>query len=261
MGHAALRFVQLEMEMRTWELPRLSATEAVIDLWNTSPIFPTLKSTTSGGAGAFSPRSPVDWCLMETWKEAGIPLEAVLRGIDAAFDKWERRAKKTRKVNSLAYCQQEVLAAVEDLQEAALGSTRDPSATSIANEELARYFERNAQQLERTRHPAAEVRRLVDGQAATLRGAGGRDWRQASVPADLEGLERRMTVMEEKLFAALWSHASDEELMEARAQAERELAPYRGKMSAAQIEQLLRQYGNKQLLERHGLPRLSLFYL
>ena len=210
--------------------------------------------------GSILPSSPVDWCLMETWKEAGIPLEAVLRGIDAAFDKWERRAKKTRKVNSLAYCQQEVLAAMEDLQEAALGSTRDPSATSIANEDLARYFERNAQQMEKTRHPSAEVRTLVDGQAATLKELAA-EVAASERPADLEGLERRMTVMEEKLFAALWSHASDEELLEARAQAERELAPYRGKMSAAQIEQLLRQYGNKRLLERHGLPRLSLFYL
>ncbi len=76
--------------------------------------------------------SPLDWALMEVWKEAGIPLEAVLRGIDAAFDKYDRRAKKTRKVNSLAYCQQEVLSAVEELKEAALGSTRDPRATSIA---------------------------------------------------------------------------------------------------------------------------------
>jgi len=229
--------------------------------------------------GSILPTSPVDWCLMETWKEAGIPLEAVLRGIDAAFDKWERRAKKTRKVNSLAYCQQEVLAAVEDLQEAALGSTRDPSATSIANEELARYFERNAERMEKTRHPSAEVRTLVAEQAATLRelaaelvptplkptaGLNGPPASPPAVketPADLEALERRMTVMEEKLFAALWSHASDEELMEARAQAERELAPYRGKMSGPQIDQLLRQYGNKQLLERHGLPRLSLFYL
>ncbi|MGC2211460.1 MAG: hypothetical protein WA532_15245 [Candidatus Korobacteraceae bacterium] len=225
--------------------------------------------------GSILPSSPVDWCLMETWKEAGIPLEAVLRGIDAAFDKWERRSKKTRKVNSLAYCQQEVLAAMEELQEAALGSTRDPSATSIANEDLARYFERNAQQMEKTRHPSAEVRTLVDEQAATLKeqaaelvriplkpttGLPGTPGLNGP-PADLEALERRMTVMEEKLFAALWSHASDEELMEARAQAERELAPYRGKMSAAQIEQLLRQYGNKRLLERHGLPRLSLFYL
>ncbi len=210
--------------------------------------------------------SPLDWALMEVWKEAGIPLPAVLRGIDAAFDKYDRRARKTRKVNSLAYCQQEVLAAVEELAEAALGSKRDPGATSIPNADVARYFERNAQQLAASMHPAEAVRTLTAGQAATLRelaaelipsqGEGAKE-----TPADLETLERRMTVMEERLFATLWSHAGDEELMAAREQAERELAPYRGKMSAAQIEQLLRQYGNKQLLERHGLPRLSLFYL
>jgi hypothetical protein len=210
--------------------------------------------------GSILPCSPVDWCLMETWKEAGIPLEAVLRGIDAAFDKYDRRAKKTRKVNSLAYCQQEVLSAVEELKEAALGSTRDPSATSIPNADIAGYFERNARQLAACPHPAAALLTLTSEQAATLRGLAAQ--LQANpAPADLEDLERRMTVMEEKLFAALWSHASDDELMEARTQAERELAPYRGKMSAAQIDQLLRQYGNKQLLERHNLPRLSLFYL
>ncbi len=147
----------------------------------------------------------------------------------------------------------------------------------MPNAEVARYFERNAQQLAACKHPAAAVRALTAEQAATLRGLAeqlvatspalangrGRTW-TSETPArfrDLEELERRMTVMEEKLFAALWSHASDEELIDARAQAERELAPYRGKMSAAQIDQLLRQYGNKQLLERHNLPRLSLFYL
>jgi hypothetical protein len=204
--------------------------------------------------------SPLDWALMEVWKEAGIPLEAVLRGIDAAFDKYDRRAKKTRKVNSLAYCQQEVLAAVEDLKEAAIGSTRDPAATSIPNTEVAQYFERNAQQMAGCKHPAAALLALVQEQSATLRGLAA-ELAASPRPADLEGLERRMTIMEEKLFAALWSTAGDDELMEARAQAERELAPYRGKMSGAQIDQLLRQYGNKQLLERHNLPRLSLFYL
>ena len=203
--------------------------------------------------------SPLDWALMELWKEAGVPVEAALRGIDAAFDKWERRPKKTRKVNSLAYCQQEVLAAVEDLKEATLGSARDPAAASIGNAELGQFFERNAQMLERTMHPAEAVQTLAAEQAATLRMLAAEVTGEAI--ADLEKLEQRMTVMEEKLFAALWSHAEDEELMAARAQAERELAPYRGKMSAPQIEQLLRQYGNKQLLERHGLPRLSLFYL
>jgi hypothetical protein len=210
--------------------------------------------------GSILPCSPVDWCLMETWKESGIPLEAVLRGIDAAFDKYDRRAKKTRKVNSLAYCQQEVLSAVEDLKEAAIGSTRDPGATSIPNADIARYFERNAQQLAACQHPAAALLVLASRQAATLCELAA-VLQASQTPAELEELERRMTIMEEKLFAALWSHASDDELMQARTQAERELAPYRGKMSGPQIDQLLRQYGNKQLLERHNLPRLSLFYL
>jgi len=204
--------------------------------------------------------SPLDWALMEMWKEAGIPVEAVLRGIDAAFDKYDRRAKKTRKVNSLAYCQQEVLAAVEDLKEAATGSTRDPGATTIPNAALAEYFERNAQQVSGCRHQAAAVLALTDAQAKALRELAA-ELKANPAPADLEDLERRMTVAEEKLFAALWSNASDEELLEARAQAERELAPYRGKMTGAQIDQLLRQYNNKQLLERYKLPRLSLFYL
>ncbi|MEJ7605258.1 MAG: hypothetical protein WKF37_03095 [Bryobacteraceae bacterium] len=36
--------------------------------------------------------SPLDWALVETWKDSGVPLEAALRGVEAAFEKW--RAKK-----------------------------------------------------------------------------------------------------------------------------------------------------------------------
>ena len=46
-----------------------------------------------------------------------------------------------------------------------------------------------------------------------------------------------------------------------RAQADRELGPYRGKMPAGQIDQLYKQYTYKRLLERYKLPRLSLFYM
>ena len=66
--------------------------------------------------------SPLDWALMETWKDAGISLEAVLRGIDVTFDKWDRRPRKTRKVNGLAFCAQEVLASAEEMKEAAVGA-------------------------------------------------------------------------------------------------------------------------------------------
>jgi hypothetical protein len=77
----------------------------------------------------------------------------------------------------------------------------------------------------------------------------------------LEDLERRLTVMEDKLFAVLLASTPDDQIIEVRAEADRDLAPYRRKMSGAQIEQLQKQYVHKRLLEKYRLPRLSLFYM
>jgi hypothetical protein len=62
--------------------------------------------------------STLDWALIETWREAGIPLAAVLQGIDEAFDKYDARKNKARvrRVNGLAYCAQAVMSAVEAMQ-------------------------------------------------------------------------------------------------------------------------------------------------
>jgi hypothetical protein len=79
--------------------------------------------------------------------------------------------------------------------------------------------------------------------------------------ARLEDLERRLTVLEEKLFAALLASSPDEEIVAVRAEADRDLAPFRRKMSGAQIDQLQKQYVHKRLLEKYHLPRLSLFYM
>ncbi|MDP9267874.1 MAG: hypothetical protein M3P27_06055, partial [Acidobacteriota bacterium] len=92
--------------------------------------------------------STLDWALIETWKEAGIPLAAVARGIDEAFDRYDARPTKTRKVNSLAYCAQEVLAAAEDMQEAAVGTKTEPAEDAgFSGDEVAAFFAKTAQQL------------------------------------------------------------------------------------------------------------------
>ena len=77
----------------------------------------------------------------------------------------------------------------------------------------------------------------------------------------LEDLERRLTVMEEKLFAVVLAATSDDEIVAVRAEADRAMAPYRRKMPPGQIDQLQKQYVHKRLLEKYGIPRLSLFYL
>jgi hypothetical protein len=77
----------------------------------------------------------------------------------------------------------------------------------------------------------------------------------------LEELERRLTVLEEKLLAALTVSATENELFELRTEADREIAPYRSKMPGAQIQQLQKQFIHKRLFEKAKIPRLSLFYL
>ena len=214
--------------------------------------------------------STLDWALIETWKSAGIPLEAVLRGIDAAFDRFEQRPSKTRKVNSLAYCSQAVLAAAEDMKEAAVGATGgepQPSAKprptqGLEPEAVAAFLRRNAELLEAAKLPQGggiAAHTVAQDAARTLRQLA--EETETKPAARLEDLERRLTVLEDKLFAALLTSTPDEEIVAVRAEADRDLAPYRRKMSAAQIEQLQKQYVHKRLLEKYDLPRLSLFYM
>jgi hypothetical protein len=204
--------------------------------------------------------STLDWALIETWKDAGIPLEAVLRGIDAAFDRWERRPSRTRKVNSLAYCLQEVLAACEQMQEAELGAVREENPTpGFESATIAVYLNRNAESLSHAVVPAGAERVVRDVSEALKELVGFLECESGKLR--LEDLERRLTVLEEKLLAALLTATPDEQVVAIREEAERELAPYRRKMSGAQIEQLQKQYLQKRLLEQYGLPRLSLFYM
>jgi hypothetical protein len=210
--------------------------------------------------------STLDWALIETWKNAGVPLEAVLRGIDAAFDRYDQRPTKSKKVNSLAYCSQQVLAAAEDMKEAAVGATsgeRLRAETGFEAAEIVAFLRRNAAQLEKAQLPEREgfaTKALARESAQSLRKMAEEIEQSGKLPR-LEDLERRLTVQEEKLFAALLTATPDDDLVAVRTEADRDLAPYRRKMTGAQIEQLHKQYVHKRLLERCGVPRLSLFYM
>jgi hypothetical protein len=103
-------------------------------------------------------------------------------------------------------------------------------------------------------------RALADATAATLDEMAAGFGSQNALPR-LEDLERRLTVLEEKLFAILLAATPDEQIVQIRNQADRELSPYRRKMPASQIEQLQKQYVHKRLLELYRVPRLSLFYM
>jgi hypothetical protein len=210
--------------------------------------------------------STLDWALIETWREAGVPLEAVLRGIDTAFDKHDAKALrargKVRKVNGLAWCAQSVMEAVEQAKEAAIGGApaagAEPAESGFEAARVAAYLEENAGKFEAAVLPppadglAAEVATRLRALAESVR---------KEPLGSLEDLDRTLSVLEEKMFAALVTSAPEDELVALREQASRELAPYRGKMQATQIKQVQQQFLQKRMLEARKLPRLSLFYM
>lgn len=231
--------------------------------------------------GTPSMLSTLDWALIESWKEAGIPLEAVLTGIDRAFEKYARRPARFRKINGLAYCSQSVLEAADALKAGQVDDPRRPSrnsahatATPFTLEQLHAYLRGNAQALrvsaQRTRNggptsaqasaPAPPQQVLAqdfeETASALERVADG----LTEAPQNVKPLEDELSALEDKLTASATRGSPAELLVDLRRQVERGVAPYRSKMSGSQLESLDRQFLKRSLFDHYGLPRLSLFY-
>ena len=249
-----------------WRPVRMTGVEGTLNYFN---YYTEIEEYFLKKRGAHLLVSPLDWAILETWQRAGISVSAVQRGIDRAFESYQRsrRGAAGRAMKSLAYCVDAVLDAAEEDKETLAGagpSVRKAAAGEpFSREELKVYFRKNAGKLKQA---ADKLSGSAAELAARVSEAGKRlaemlTLVDAPEEMDLEDLERRLTVLEERLTAALTAGTSEEALLEARRELERQLAPYRRKMTAEQIERLERQYLQKRLFEKYEVPRLSLFYL
>lgn len=196
--------------------------------------------------------SPLDWALIEMWKDAGIPVEAVLRGIDAAFVKWRGRKNKIQQVNSLAYCSQAVLEEAKRMANNIPSAPQQEVEAPFSASELEAYLKQNAAAIRHTgRASLEESAAALDRLAAQA----------AELLPQLEELEQRLTAMEDKLLAIARAEQTEEDLFQARKELDSYLRPYRGKMTADQLTMLEKQFLDRHMREKLGVPRLSLFYL
>jgi hypothetical protein len=182
---------------------------------------------------SFTLLSTLDWVLIEGWKEQGLPLEIVLKGIDRAFS----RAK--RKINSLAYCVKAVEEVCEEQKELTVEA---PQLPDFREEEVAGYVNKLADQIEKIDPGVASSIRSVD-------------------LTDLRTAEQTLSALEEKLIAKLKVTADDKTMIELKQSVDRELSPFRSTMTAPQLAMLEQQMWRRKLLEKFDVPRLSLFYL
>ena len=234
--------------------------------WNYFNYFTEIEEYFWKKRGAHLLVSPLDWAIMETWQKAGVPLEAALKGIDRAFEAYLRSRRGAGKpLKSLAYCTDAVLDAAEEAQEAAAGAQHPNGAKAaepFARSELRQYMERNAALLEKA---AEHCARTQPGVAAGLRQVAASlteslPLLEALGNLDLEDLERRMTILDDKVHATLLSNASEELMLKIHREVDSQLSAYRRKMKAAQLALVEKQYLQKRLLDEYRLPRLSLYY-
>jgi hypothetical protein len=235
--------------------------------WNYFNYFTEIEEHFWKKRGAHLLVSPLDWAIMETWQKAGVPLEAALKGIDRAFESYQRSRRATgQPLKSLAYCTDAVLEAAEGSQGAVAGGQpangTPPAKEPFSREELREYLERNITMLQKAAERSATAQAAESALFGEVAASLSMTLNLLDAPdrVDLEDLERRLTILDEKVHAGLLSQASEDLLLKIRREVDSQLTAYRRKMKAEQLAVVERQYLQKRLLEEYRIPRLSLFY-
>jgi hypothetical protein len=226
--------------------------------------------------------SPMDWALIESWKEMGVPLHVALRGIERAFDSHAARPRR-RSVKSLMYCQEEVEAQFAEWLDSQRGARTkaagdaSPEVSAAPADEadghglpfpraaIAAHLSEGRDALRRAldeRRAAAGEDALTEAlaRAAERLGELESDFARAARP-NAEQLENSLTDLESLLDRALRAVLAPGRVEQMRAGAAEQLRPYRARMERATYEQTLDNLLSKLLREECGVPRLSLFYL
>ena len=216
--------------------------------------------------------SPIDWALIESWKEMDVPLHVALRGIEKAFDSWESKPR-TRTIKSLLYCQEEVEAQYAEWRESRVGAAESSAPNGDQQQSEALPFSRSAilEHLQRGRAGliAAHDQRMLTtaddfsdalGRAAALLSELEEDL-AATAAANAQKLEDSLSGLERMLSDSLRAVVSDEKLGSLELEVKEQLKPYRKKMETAVYRQTFDNLLLKRLREDFGVPRLSLFYL
>ena len=223
--------------------------------------------------------STLDWALVESWKAAGIPLHIVLRAINEAFDGYDARAQKYRKVNSIFYCQQQVEATFAEYRLAQVGGNPQPGrsegeqmsdASQPIKEEvfpkdvLFGFLGRCEDELRAAGlHAAASGRAELENTIERARSRMREIIAEIEGPGrvDAEGLERDLDGIDRMILDAARESLGEQELKTIRAEAESQLRSYRKKMDKAIYEQTVQNFIARRLRQISNIPRMSLFYL
>ena len=214
--------------------------------------------------------SPIDWALIEGWKERGVPLHVVVRSIEHAFDSHAAKKQK-RTVKTLLYCQEEVEAQYAEWLASRVGGHEEDGGEKRSVDDSKSPFPRAAVLAHLARSlqtlgTLAEERRDEDeltealARAVTLLSEIKDDYASAAQP-DARKLEESLTGIERLLDDAMQRAISANDLQSANVEIDLQIKPYKRHMDKAAFEQTRENLLRKRLRDHFGVPRLSLFFL
>jgi hypothetical protein len=210
----------------------------------------------------------MDWALIESWKERGVPLHVALRGIEHSFDSHDAKNAK-RTVKTLLYCQEEVEAQYAEWLESRVGSDDGRTAesendkTPFSKRTVLQHLDRSLEDLGKLAAdcgPEEDEMSETFGRAVSLLSEIRNDYESAS-HADSRKLEESLTGLERLLDDSMRRTMPDNQITALQTDIEAQLKPYKRHMDKDAFAQTRDNLLKKRIREHFGVPRLSLFFL
>lgn len=221
--------------------------------------------------------SPLDWSLIATWRESGIPLNVALRGIDKAMDTYQSRTRRsTDRLSTLFYCHDSVMAEfaayleshvgeehADSRQEASGSPGQDQAKTDGPGRELTlQFLDARLKEIERLLTklqgggPAYEAVERVRGRLMEILAG-----LQSDPHPDAGALERDLGILDELLVTELRAALPEGKLSEWEQEAKTELKVYRKRLPKETYQKILENFMRTRTHRYFEIGELSLFLL
>ena len=199
--------------------------------------------------------SPIDWAMIESWRDRGIPLHVVLRAIENVFDGFDKNPGP-RTIKGLLYCREEVEAQFQEWSQLQAGKAKDGSnegSLEFSPERISEHIESVIGELRQSQNP--ELRESIERAISRLRQL------SAEHTNNIEEADRSLSDIESFLEHALLTDLDKTRLAEIEKDIAAQLRPFKSQMEPDAYKQTSRVMMLKRLRDEEGIPRLSLFYL
>ena len=197
--------------------------------------------------------SPLDWALIDGWKQRGIPLHIVIRAIESVFDVFDRQPAGTRTIKSLFYCREEIESQYLEWLNSRVGSSDAEEATQFPRDQIETHITGAIDKLQNVHD---------DGLTEDLARAIGRlQELRDDLTGNTESIDGTLGDIENMLDRALLTTWNKPRLKAIEKEIASELRPYKAEMEPETYRNTLELMLLKRLREEVGIPRLGLFYL